>query len=74
MAKTYKKYASITYGHMRFIESFNFMNNSLVTMLKTVKNEHIVLTRKVFGDKWHFVEKRACLYEAFKKMVVMTNK
>ena len=53
-------------GVKNILISFIFMNESLHTKVKTLKDEDFMLTRKVFGDIWQFIkQKMADPYEAF---------
>ena len=67
VTETDEKHASITCGCIRFIDSFNFRNESLDTLIRILKDDDVTLTREVFGDSWQFVKKTAYPYEAFKK-------
>ena len=47
------------------------MKESLDTLLKTLKDDDFISTRKKFGDMWQFVrQKTAYTYRAFKKISV----
>ena len=41
----------MSFGCVRFIDSFSCMNECLDEMLKTLKIEYFVSTKNVFGDQ-----------------------
>ena len=56
IAKTDENFASFTNGCLRLRLSFNLLNESLGTLVKTSKAEEIVTTIKAFGDMCHLVK------------------
>ena len=46
----------ITYGSIRFRDSFVFVNERLDALVKNLKDEDFVTTRKAIGDKWQLVQ------------------
>ena len=50
------------------------MKKNLDTLLKTLRDDGFILTRKKIGDMWQFVrQKIAYTYRAFKKIVFLRN-
>ena len=46
-----ERYISITYGYIRIVDSMNFMELSLVTLVEALELGGFVYTKEVFGDK-----------------------
>ena len=74
IAKTDKKYVSITHGCLRFITSFIFLNEGLDAMVKTMRDQDFKERRRLFGDRRDFVKlKMIHPYEDLKLLNIMTN-
>ena len=58
IAKIDENYASFTNGCLRFMLSFNLLNESLDTPENSLKVEEFISTRKVFGDMCQFVKQK----------------
>ena len=69
IAQTDEKPATSTYRCITFIDSFNFMGKELEILLKLLKYEDFILTRKILGDRWEFVkQKTSDSFEAFETL------
>ena len=60
-AKVDENHASTTHGCIRFQYRFVFFYESLDLLIKSLNQEHLILTRKVGGDRYHFVTQENAL-------------
>ena len=64
--KTNEEYISVTYGCIRFIDSYRFLSSSLVSLVKILDNDDFIILKKEFPDKWQYLNKKlAYPYEYF---------
>ena len=64
--KTNEKYISVTYGCIRFIESYRFLSESLDNFVKSLEEEDFKILKKEFPDKWQYLNKKiAYPYQKF---------
>ena len=64
--KTNEEHISVTYGCIRFIDSFKFLSSRLDKLGKTLDNDDFVILKKEFPDKWQYLNKKlAYPYEYF---------
>ena len=50
--KTNEEYISVTYGCIRFLDSYRFLSSSLDSLIKTLDNDDFIILKKEFPDKW----------------------
>ena len=56
----------MTYGCIRFIDSYRFLSSSLNSLVKNLDNDDFIILKKEFPDKWQFLNKKlAYPYEYF---------
>ena len=66
LPKTNKEYISVTYGCIRFVDSYRFFSMSLDGLVKNLNEVDFTILKKVFLDKWQFLNKKlAYPYEYF---------
>ena len=64
--KTNEEYISVTYGCIRFIDSYQSLSNSLEKLVKNLDEDDFKILKKEFPDKWHYLNKKlAYPYEYF---------
>ena len=64
--KTIEDYISVTFGCIRFIDSYRFLSSSLGSLVKTLDNDDFKTLKEEFPDKWEYlIEKLAYPYEFF---------
>ena len=51
--KTNEEFISVTYGCIKFIDSYRFLCSSLVKLVKILDSNAFVTWKKEFPDKWH---------------------
>ena len=56
--KTNEEYISVTYGYIRFIDSYRFLSSSLDSLVKNLDNDDFIILKKEFPDKWQFLNKK----------------
>ena len=67
--KTNEEYISITYGCLRFIDSYRFMQDSLDNLVKTLNENDFKILKKEFPINWELLNKKlAYPYEYFKNL------
>ena len=65
--KTNEEYISISYGCIRFIDSYRFLSSSLDGLVKTV--DELTILMREFPDNWELLSKKlAYPYEYFKSL------
>ena len=61
-----EEYIYVTYGRIRFIDSYRFSSVSLDGLVKNLNEDDFKILKKQFTDKWQYLnEKLAYLYEYF---------
>ena len=64
--KTNEEYISVTYGCIRFIDSYRFLSSGLDSLVKNLHEDDFVILKKEFPDKWQYLNKKlAYPYEYF---------
>ena len=64
--KTNEEYISVTYGCIRFIDSYRFLSSSLDSLVKNLDEDDFKILKKEFPDKWWYLNKKlAYPYEYF---------
>ena len=64
--KTNEEYISVTYGCIRFIDSYRFLSIGLDSLVKTLDEDDFKILKKEFPDKWQYLNKKlAYPYEYF---------
>ena len=64
--KTNDEYISVSYGCIRFIDSYTFLSSSLDKLVKNFDMDDFVILKKEFPDKWQYLNKKlAYPYEYF---------
>ena len=64
--KTNEEYFSVTYGCIRFIDSYRLLSMRLDELAKNLDNDDYNFLKKKFRDKWQFLhEKLAYSIEYF---------
>ena len=64
--ETNEEYISVTFGCIRFIDSYRFISSSLDKLVKVSDNEEFVILKKEFPDKWQYLnQKLAYSFEYF---------
>ena len=64
--KTNEEYISITYGCIRFIDSYRFLSSGLDSLVKNLVEDDFKILKKEFPDKWQYLNKKlAYPYEYF---------
>ena len=64
--KTNEAYISVTYGCIRFIDSYRFLSSSLDSLVKNLDEDDFKILKKEFPDKWLYLNKKlAYPYEYF---------
>ena len=64
--KTNEEYISVTYGCVRFIDSYRFLSESLDKLVKNLDVDDFKILKKEFPDKWQYLNKKlAYPYEYF---------
>ena len=64
--KTNEEYISVTYGCIRFIDSYRFLSSGLDSLVKNLDEDDFKILKKEFPDKWQYLNKKlAYPYEYF---------
>ena len=64
--KTNEEYISVTYGCIRFIDSYRFLSSGLDSLVKKLDEDDFKILKKEFPDKWQYLNKKlAYPYEYF---------
>ena len=64
--KTNEEYISVTYGCIRFIDSYRFLSSGLDSLVKNLDENDFRILKKEFPDKWKYLNKKlAYPYEYF---------
>ena len=64
--KTNEEYISVTYGCIRFIDSYRFLSSGLDSLVKKLDEDDFKILKKEFPDKWQYLNKKlAHPYEYF---------
>ena len=67
--KTDDKYISVTYGCIKFIDSYRFLSESLDKLVKNLAEDDFKNLKKEFPDKWRYLnEKLAYPYQYFNRI------
>ena len=62
--KTNEEYISMTYGCIRFIDSYRFLSSGLDSLVKNLDEDDFKILKKEFPDKWQYLNKKlAYTYE-----------
>ena len=56
--KTNEEYISVTYGCLRFVDSYRFMQESLDNLVETLNEEDFNILKVEFGDNWQLLNKK----------------
>ena len=66
---TNEEYISVTYGCIRFIDSYRFLAMSLDGLVKNLNEDDFKILKKEFPDNWQYLNKKiAYPYEFFKSI------
>ena len=52
--KANEEYISVTYGCIRFKDSYRFLSSSLDSLVKILDNDDFIILKKEFPDKWQY--------------------
>ena len=64
--KTNEEYISVTYGCIRFIDSYRFLSSGLDSLVKNLDENYFKILKKEFPDKWQYLNKKLTYpYEYF---------
>ena len=64
--KTNEEYISVTYGCIRFIDSYRFLSSGLDSLVKNLDEDDFEILKKEFPDEWQYLNKKlAYPYEYF---------
>ena len=64
--KTNEEYISVTYGCIRFIDSYRFLSSALDSLVKNLDEDDFKILKIEFPDKWQYLNKKlAYPYEYF---------
>ena len=64
--KTNEEYISVTYGCIRFIDSYRFLSSGFDSLVKNLDEDDFRIMKKEFPDKWQYLNKKlAYPYEYF---------
>ena len=64
--KTNEEYISVTYGCIRFIDSYRFLSSGLDSLVKNLDEDDFKILKKEFPDNWQYLNKKlAYPYEYF---------
>ena len=64
--KTNEEYISVTYGCIRFIDSYRFLSSGLDSLVKNLDEDDFKILKKEFRDNWQYLNKKlAYPYEYF---------
>ena len=55
LPETNEGYISVTYGCIRFMDSYRFLARCLVDLVKTLDNDDFGVLKKKFPDKWEYL-------------------
>ena len=58
LPKTYEEYKSVTYGCIRFTDSYRYLSMSLDALLKNLKEDDFKILKKGFPDKCKYLNKK----------------
>ena len=62
--KTNEDYISVTYGFIRFIDSYRFLSDKLDKLVKNLDNDDFIIFNEDFPKKWQNINKKlACPYQ-----------
>ena len=66
IAKTNEKYISVTYGCIRFFDSYRFLSESLDKLVKNLDEDAFKILKKELTGKWQYLNKQlANRYQCF---------
>ena len=64
--RTNEEYIPVTYGCIRFVDSYRFLSSGLDSLVKNLDKNDFEILKTEFPDKWHYVNKKlAYPYEHF---------
>ena len=64
--KTNEEYISVTFGCIRFVDSYRFLSSGLDSLVKSLVEDDFKILKKEFPDKWQYLNKKlAYPYEYF---------
>ena len=64
--KTNEEYISVTYGCIKFIDSYRFLSSGLDSLVKNLDEDDFKILKKEFPDKWQYLNKKLSYpYEYF---------
>ena len=67
--KTNEEYISVTYGCLRFVDSYRFLQDSLDNLVKTLNEDDFKILKTEFPNNWQLINKKlAYPYEYFKTL------
>ena len=67
--KTNEEYISVSYGCIRFVDSYRFLRSGSDKLVKKIDMDDFVILKKVFPDKWQYLKRKiAYPYKYFKKI------
>ena len=67
--KRNEEYISVTYGCIRFIDSYRFLSSSLDKLVKNLDEDDFKILKKEFPDNWNILNKKLVYpYEYFNKI------
>ena len=70
--KTNEEYISVTYGCIRFIDSYRFLSSGLDNLVKTLNEDDFKILKKEFPNNWQLLNKKlAYPYEYFKILKII---
>ena len=56
--KTNEDYISVTYGCIRFIDSYRFLSSGLDSLVKNLDEDNFKILKKEFSDKWQYLNRK----------------
>ena len=60
--KTNEKYISVSYGCIRFIDSYRILSSSLDNLVKILDEDDFKMLKEVFLDKGHYLNKKKYIH------------
>ena len=64
--KTNEEYITVTYGCIRFVDSYRFLSSGLDSLVKNLDEDDFKILKKEIPDKWQYLNKKlAYPYEYF---------
>ena len=73
--KTNEEYFSVTYGFIRFLDSYQFLPSGLDSLVKTLNEDDFNILEREFPNNWQLLNKKlAYPYECFLKILMIIVK